>query len=327
MNARRNPVHIPSVAVGTRVEGVFLVLELNVRSRPDGDPFTILMLGNSTGRIATEPFWAERQPEIAGLRPGHVIQVTGEVQTYRERRQLHVTSLTHVTKDEVDPSELLPSIGPVDRYWQTLDGWRREMTKPRLKAVVDTFYEEDLFRLRYEQCPAAVFGHHAALGGLLMHTTEVAAIARTIARACGADLDVVLAGVLLHDIGKLEAYRWDGLFAFTDRGRLVGHVVLGAMMLEARLAEHAEPPCTPLERDLLLHLILSHHGRLEWGSPIAPLTLEAEVLHWADNASAKTAGLADAMRDDDNFPDGLFSTPQRLMEYRRLFRGNSDWGS
>ena len=321
-----DPLHLPTLAIGTHVEGAFLIMEVEVRKRSDGDPFTILVLGNSTGRMTTEPFWAERQPEIAGLGPGHVIQVTGEVQTYRDRRQLRVISLTHIPGEEVDLSTLLPSVGPVDRYWQTLDGWRREMTKPRLKAVVDAFYEEDLFRMRYEQCPAAVFGHHAALGGLLMHTTEVAAIARTIARTCGADLDLVLAGVLLHDIGKLEAYRWDRLFEFTERGRLVGHVVLGAMMLEARLADCSEPPCTPPERDLLMHLILSHHGRLEWGSPIAPLTLEAEVLHWADNASAKTAGLADALRDDGNFPDGLFSTPQRLLEYRRLYRGSSDWG-
>jgi 3'-5' exoribonuclease len=321
------PINIPGLSVGARVQDMFLVLEVDVRRRQDGDPFTILVVGNSTGRIGTEPFWTERQPEIAGLRPGHVVEVTGEVQTYRDRRQLHVVSLTHLPENAVDLASLLPSVGAVDRYWQTLDGWRREIGKPRLKAVVDLFYEEDEFRKRYEQCPAAVFGHHAALGGLLKHTTEVAAIGRTIARASGADSDLVLAGVLLHDIGKLDSYRWDGLFDYTDRGRLVGHVVLGAIMLQTRLAEKPELPCTETERELLLHLILSHHGNLEWGSPIRPLTLEAEVLHWADNASAKTAGLADALREDGNFPDGLFSVPQRLLDYRRLFRGRSDWGA
>jgi 3'-5' exoribonuclease len=321
------PINIPGLSVGARVQDMFLVLEVDVRRRQDGDPFTILVVGNSTGRIGTEPFWTERQPEIAGLRPGHVVEVTGEVQTYRDRRQLHVVSLTHLPENAVDLASLLPSVGAVDRYWQTLDGWRREIGKPRLKAVVDLFYEEDEFRKQYEQCPAAVFGHHAALGGLLKHTTEVAAIGRTIARASGADSDLVLAGVLLHDIGKLDSYRWDGLFDYTDRGRLVGHVVLGAIMLQTRLAEKPELPCTETERELLLHLILSHHGNLEWGSPIRPLTLEAEVLHWADNASAKTAGLADALREDGNFPDGLFSVPQRLLDYRRLFRGRSDWGA
>ena len=286
----------------------------------------ILTLGNATGTIATEPFWAERADEIAGLRRGHVVQLIGEVAAYRDRKQIKVVSIRHLPAGSVNLGGLLPSVGAVDRYWNTLDGWRREIAKPRLRAVVDLFYEEDGFRRRYEQCPGATFGHHALLGGLLKHTVEVAAIARTIAKTSGADIELVLAGVLLHDIGKLEAYRWDGVFEQSERGRLLGHVVLGAMMLEHRLGEEAPPVCTDLERDILLHLILSHHGRLEFGSPITPMTLEAEVLHWADNASAKTDFVAGTLRDDANFPSGLVSSTQRMLDYRRLWRGTSDWG-
>ena len=320
------PLHIPSLSVGTRVEDTFLLMEVATRSTAGGDPFTILTLGNSTGSVATEPFWSERQEEVAGLRRGHVVQVVGEVGSYRDRKQVKVVSIRHVPPDRADLTALLPSVGPVDRYWETLDGWRREITRPRLKAVVDLFYEEDDFRQRYEQCPAAVKGHHAALGGLLKHTTEVAAIARAIARVCGADPQLVLAGVLLHDMGKLETYVWDGIFDFTDRGRLVDHIVLGALMLERRLAEQPEPPCTEFERDILLHIILSHHGQKEFGSPVRPMTLEAEVLHWADNASAKTESVAEALRGDDNFPEGLVSSPQWQLDRRRVFRGISDWG-
>ncbi len=322
-----DPLHIPSLSIGTRVEDDFLLHKLDPRTLPNGDPFTILTLGNASGSIDTEPFWRERQEAIAGLQRGHVVHVVGEVASYRERRQLKVSSIRHIPRDQVDVRTLLASVGAVDRYWDTLDKMRREITRPRLRAVVDLFYEEDEFRQRYEQCPAAVSGHHAAIGGLLKHTTEVAAIARTVARACGADQELVIAGALLHDIGKLESYRWDGLFEYTDEGRIVGHVVLGALMLDRRLAAEAEPPCTPLERDLLLHLILSHHGKFEFGAPVAPMTLEAEVLHWADNASAKTASMAEALRDDGNFPEGLVSTPQWSLDKRRAFRGESDWGA
>jgi 3'-5' exoribonuclease len=321
------PIHIPSLAVGSRIQDVFLVLEVSARTLPNGDPFTVLTLGNSTGRIPTEPFWLERQGEIAGLRAGHAVQIVGEVGTYKDRKQVKATSVRQVPKETVDLTALLPSVGAVDRYWETIDGWRREIAKPRLRAVVELFYGEDEFRRRYEQCPAAVKGHHAALGGLLKHTTEVAAIARTIARACGADQELVLAGALLHDIGKLEAYRWDGIFEYTEVGRLLGHVVLGALMLDRRLAEEAEPPCGDLERDILLHLVLAHHGKLEFGSPVAPMTLEAEVLHWADNASAKTASVADVLRDDGSFPEGAVSLPQWSLDRRRVFRGTSDWGA
>jgi len=321
------PLDIPSLQKGARIEETFLVREVSVRTKADGDPFTLLTLGNSTGTVATEPFWSERQAEVAGLKAGHVVHVVAEVGEYRERKQLKVISLRHVPRESADVAALLPSVGPVDRYWETLDGWRGEIAKPRLRAVVDLFYEEDGFRLRYEQCPAAPKGHHAALGGLLKHTTEVAAIARTIARACGADQELVLAGVLLHDIGKLESYRWDGVFEYTDVGRMVGHVVLGALMLDRRIGAEPEPPCTEPERDILLHLILSHHGQLQFGSPIPPMTLEAEVLHWADNASAKTASVSDALKEDENFPEGLVSSSLWQLDRRRVFRGQSDWGA
>lgn len=321
------PVDLPSLVIGSRIQDPLLVLEVEARTTADGNPFTVLVLGNGTGRISTEPFWLERQHEVAGIHRGQVVQVLGEVVAFRDRKQVRVTSLRPLPEGMVDPAGLLPSVGGVEKYWETLDAWRREIQKPRLARVVELFYGEDDFRRRYQQCPASLHGHHAAIGGLLKHTTEVAAIARTIARACGADQELVLAGVLLHDIGKLEAYSWRGGFAYTEAGSLVGHVVLGALMLDRRLDEEAELPCTQTERDILLHLVLSHHGRLEWGSPVMPLTLEAEVLHWADNASAKTASLAEALRNAENFPQGTVSTPQRALDFRRVYRGASDWGA
>ncbi len=312
-----DPLDIPSLSIGSHVHDTFLVTEVEARQSGNGEPFTVLTLGNSTGEIATAPFWLEQQEQVAGLRRGHLVQVIGDVASYRERRQLRVVSLRHLPDGAADRRALLPSVGPVQKYWDTLDGWRRDLRKRRLARVVGLFYDDEEFRHQYEQCPASVRGHHAAIGGLLQHTTEVAAIARTIARACGADLELVLAGALLHDIGKLEAYSWEGVFEHTEAGSTIGHVVLGALMLDRRLSQEPEPPCTPVERNLLLHLVLSHHGKLEFGSPVPPMTLEAEVLHWADNASAKTAGLAEALRGAQSFWP---------IEGRRLFHGSSDWG-
>jgi 3'-5' exoribonuclease len=320
------PLDIPALALGSRIQDPFLVLDVEERTTADGSPYTVLVLGNGTGQIATEPFWLERLGEVAGIRPGHVVQVVGEVTAYRDRKQVRVVSVRPLPEGTVDLAGLLPSVGPVDRYWEALDGWRREIRKPRLAAVVELFYGDDEFRRQYEQCPASLRGHHAALGGLLKHTTEVAAIARTVGRACGADQELVLAGVLLHDIGKLEAYSWRGAFAYTEAGALIGHVVLGALMLDRRLAD-LRPALPAGERDILMHLILSHHGRLEFGSPVPPATLEAEVLHWADNASAKTASFAQALREAENLAEGRFTAPQRALDYRRLYRGTSDWGA
>lgn len=317
---------LPSLPTGSRLQDALLVMDVDARTTDDGQPYTILTLGNSTGDIATAPFWLEQQDQVAGIRRGHVVQVIGDVVPYRDRRQLKVVSLRLLPAGAVEPRSLLPSVGPVDRYWETLDQWRGEISKPRLARVVELFFGDDEFRERFAECPASVKGHHAQLGGLLKHTVEVAAIGRTIARACGADLDVVVAGALLHDLGKLESYTWQSAFEYTDVGSLVGHVVLGTLMLDRRIRAEPHPPCTEAERDVLMHLVLSHHGQLELGSPIRPMTLEAEVLHWADNSSAKTASLADALRDARHFTTGTVSAPVSRLERRRLYLGASGWG-
>jgi 3'-5' exoribonuclease len=320
-------LNVPMLQAGDRVQETFLVIDSETRSLDTGELYTLLRVGNSTGEISTEPFWPSRQNEIAGVQKGQAVDIIGEVGSFRQKRQLKVTSIRVLPKEAVDLSSLLPSVGPVDRYWETIDGWRRSIGKPRLKRVLDLFFEDDEFRLGFEHCPASVRGHHAQLGGLLKHTTEVAAIARAVARASGADLDLVLAGVLLHDIGKLESYRWDGTFDYTIAGSLLGHVVIGALMFDRRLEMEEEPPCTTEERQVLQHLILSHHGKLEYGSPVQPMTLEAEVLHWADNASAKTASMSQVLRDEDNFAEGLISKPNWQIDRRRVYRMTCDWGT
>ena len=322
------PLALPDLAVGDRVEETLLVLDVQHKSLQDGRGYSVLTLSNATGRVQTAPFWPEQQDLIAGVERGHVVQVIGDVQRYRERCQLAVTSLRVLPREHVEPSSLLPSVGDVTAFWEYIDRRRAEMTKPRLRTVTALFYDEDDFRSRYARCPASINGHHAAIGGLLKHTVEVLHIARAIARAAGADPEVLLAGVLLHDIGKLEAYGWHTTFEYTDPGHLLGHVVLGALMLDRRLAAEAPPPCTADERDILIHLVLAHHGRLDHGSPVVPMTLEAEVLHWADNASAKTASMGDALREAHAYGEGLVSR-QRFwqLDGRRAYRGRSDWGA
>ena len=323
------PLDLPSLRPGDRVQDPLLVRDVEEKAY-HGGRFTVLTLGNATGTIESAPVWADKRTLVEGIRPRQVVRVIGQVGTYAGRRQLEITSLGPLPAPGAgDLAQLLPSVGDPAPYWERLDGWRREIRKPRLAAVLALFYDDDDFRARYERCPASVSGHHAALGGLLKHTVEVGEIARAITRsaAAGADAEVVLAGVLLHDIGKLEGYRWDGAFEHTDVGHLLGHVVLGALLLERRLAGADPAPCTLMERDLLLHLILSHHGRREFGSPVPPLTLEAEVLHWADNASAKTANMEEALRDSEAFGDALVSRRRVWqLEQRRPYRGVSDWG-
>jgi len=321
------PLSIPDLPLGARVHDPFLVLEVDPRG---GDnPFTVLILGNATGRIQTAPFWASDTPRIAGITRGKVVHVTGTIRPYREQRQVAVDSIRILPPGEVAWPGLMPSVGDVSRYWNDIDNWRSQLRSPRLGSTMALFYDDPEFRAHYQQCPASTSGHHAQLGGLLKHTWEVAQIALATARLFeSADPDLTLAGALLHDIGKLDSYRWDGAFEPTVPGTVLGHVVLGSLLLDRRVRSERPMPCTEEELLLLQHLILSHHGKLEFGAPVPPLTLEAEILHYADNASAKVASMVSALQDSSNFlQDAPISTKGIWqLDRRRAWRGQSDWG-
>lgn len=318
---------LSDLPAGTQVNGPFLVAE--VEARGTDHPFTVLTLGNAGGRIQTAPFWASDQQRIAGIGRGAVVFVAGTVRPYREQRQLAVDAIRLLPRDQVDWAALLPSAGDVRPYWQAVDGWLSQLSAPRLSRTLALFYADAAFRARYERCPASTSGHHAELGGLLKHTCEVARIALAIAREFpAADTELLLTGALLHDIGKLASYRWEGGFEMTVAGSVLGHVVLGALMVDQRVRAAEPSPCTPEELLLLQHLILSHHGKLEFGAPVPPLTLEAEILHFADNASAKAASMAAALAAAEHFPAGAPISARGIwqIDRRRAWRGRSDWG-
>jgi 3'-5' exoribonuclease len=254
-----------------------------------------------------------------------VVDVSGEIGLYRGQRQLEVAAIRVVRETEIDWHLLLPSAGEVAAYWREIDDWRAGMGDGGLRRIVGLFYDDPDFRRRYGECPASTIGHHAELGGLLRHTREVASIGIGIAFTCGADPALVLAGALLHDIGKLEAYSWTGAFETTDRGALVGHVALGLLMLDRRIDGAVERPCTEHERLLLQHLIASHHGKPEFGATAPPMTLEAEILHFADDASAKCASMAAALADEENFTEGALLSHRGIwqLDRRKVYRSAS----
>lgn len=321
------PPDLPRLLPGDRVQDSFLVLEVETRR---GDyPHTVLTLGNWSGAIPTAPFWAPEHAGIEGIARRTVVHATGEVALYRDKAQLKVTSIRRLPRGSVPPSRLLPSVGDVGPCWACLDGLRRDIQGSRLRAVLDLFFEDQAFRHRYQECPASIEGHHAAIGGLVKHTSEVASIGVAIAKCVQADMDLVVAAALLHDIGKLEAYSWDAGFEPTVLNALHGHVVLGALMLDRAVRACPTLPCSEAELSILLHLVLSHHGKREFGAPVPPLTLEAEVLHHADQASARTTSMAGAVRNPQNFAPGetLSSSGLWQLDRRRVYRGCSDWGA
>ncbi len=324
--------NITALGPGERVQCDFLVLERTEKKTANGDPFAILSLGNSTGRIDTAPIWSDKLSWADGAERGAVVQAIGDIALYGRngtaKRQLSITAPLRVLPNEqVDVLSFLETVGDCTKLWDWVDRQRQEMTSKTLKNVVNLFFANDEFRVRFERAPGSTAGHHAKLGGLLLHTFEVASIARATARTTRANQDLVFAGAMLHDIGKVEAYETSSTgFTFTPCGLLLGHVVLGALMLERALARLGYEICSECQVLELQHMILSHHGSLEFGSPVQPMTAEAEIIHWADEASAKASDMMDSIDDPSNFTgDGEVSDTKPWRVRRHVYRRAHGW--
>ncbi|HEX5830875.1 MAG TPA: HD domain-containing protein [Gemmatimonadaceae bacterium] len=333
------PINLPRLAPGARVHHELRVVSRDNRKTRDGKPFIVLTLGNCHGDIAAAPIWSDKLFWADGAERGSIVQAIGEISTYddgsNKKRQLELTApLRRVDTSLVTLDDFLPRVeDDVTVLWGSLDRMRAEIRSATLRTVLGTFFDDDVFREEFERWPGSTRGHHAKLGGLLRHVVEVTSIGRSIARAMRAggrttaDVDLVTAGALLHDVGKLEAYAVSpGGFDTTPRGHLLGHIVLGTLMLERRVARLHAGACSDEQLLELHHLILSHHGTLEFGSPVRPMTVEAEIVHWADESSAKASSFCDAIADPSIFPEQAeISDRVWMLDNRRIWQKPHSW--
>jgi 3'-5' exoribonuclease len=326
------PLSIPNLSTGERFAGELLVYDRAERKTTDGKPYVVLTLGNASGKIETAPIWFEKLEWADGARSGKVVQAIGDVtefgKTGPKKKQLSLTGPVRILPDDMfRAEEFLPSIdGDCAKLWSWVDKVRAEVESATLRRVLDLFFADDDFRVRFERTPASTGGHHAKLGGLLMHVYEVTNIAKQTARTMKANVDLAVTGALLHDIGKVESYEiGPGGFTFTPCGLLLGHVVLGTLMLERRVAAAGGSVCSDAQLTELHHMILSHHGALEFGSPVTPMTTEAEIVHWADEASAKATDMIELLGDNELFSDGREFSDTHWRLKRRIWRRGHEW--
>ncbi len=268
-----------------RFSRLFLLKSIDERSTKSGKPYLSLLLGTPEGDFEGR-FWDMEARALPGLVEGDPVKVGGVVQLYQDKIQLIADGIEKV-ETSVDPREIYPSSSvPEEKLREDFSAFVEGIGDPELKALMGEMERDEKAFQAFFITPAARAMHHAYIGGLAQHSLDVCRMALAISRVSpGLDRDMLTVGALLHDIGKIAEYEVGGDFRYTLDGKLVGHLVRGFTIVERWIeATPGFPERLSME---LLHIILSHHGQLELGSPKLPVTAEALVIHYCDDLDAK----------------------------------------
>ena len=277
---------------GRIFDGFFLVLAKQQRTTQANKPYLILMLGDKTGQLEARA-WEPGDPRIArDFDKGDVVKVRGCCARFNDRLQIKIDQLRLALVTEFDRADLLPATAyDVAELWNQLLATVESMTNADLKLLLTTMLSDAEIAAAYREAPAARQLHHAWLGGLLEHVVSLLKLAdRVAAHYPLLDRDLLLSGVVLHDIGKIRELSWGIGFDYTIEGVLLGHIQMGVDLVEKIIARLPNFP--DRLRTLVLHMILSHHGKLEFGSPKLPMIPEAIVLNFVDDLDAKMQAIA-----------------------------------
>ena len=272
---------------GKLFDGFFLVLLKQQRTTKSNKPYLNLILGDKTGQLEGR-IWEPSDPRIAKeFERGDIVKARGSASRFDARLQMKIDQLRLAQPGEADKADLLPSTTyDVADLWRQLLSFVASFTNPDLKLLVTTLLDDPAFAAAYREAPAAKQLHHAWLGGLLEHVVSLLTLAdRVAAHYPLLDRDLLLTGVILHDIGKLRELSWEIGFEYTVEGMLLGHIQIGTALAERTI--DSLPGFPPRLKLLVLHMILSHHGKLEFGSPKLPMIPEALVLSFLDDLDAK----------------------------------------
>jgi 3'-5' exoribonuclease len=271
---------------GQPITSYFLAKQVQVRQRRSGEPYLTLVLADRTGELPAV-LWEGVDESVRSLADGDIVKVQAVLGSYHGEPQLTLTRARKANPDEVSLDDYLPRAeSDPAAMLAALDGAVEAIGEPHLKRLLRELFADSTTRAAVSAAPAAKAIHHAVLGGLLEHTVSVVGLCRLLADYYPTvNRDLLLTAAMLHDLGKIKELTWDRVFDYTDPGRLLGHITLGALMVEERI--RSIPDFPEALANSLLHCILSHHGELEWGSPKRPKTLEAIVLHYAENLDGK----------------------------------------
>lgn len=293
----------------------FLVRDKIIGMAKNGRPYMTLKLMDCSGEVEGR-IW-DRVDEIsARFEKDDFVQISGKASVYMGKMQLIIQDLERVEESFVELADFLPvSRRAVAEMVEELTALVDGLTDPDLKRLMRAFLADEAFMAGYTRAPAAKAMHHVYLGGLLEHSLAVAALASDISRRYpDINCDLLVVGALLHDIGKVAELRYRRSFEYTDAGKLLGHIMIGVELVEEKLR------CLqgfPQELAIhLKHLLLSHHGQYEYGSPKRPKTMEAVILNFIDDLDSKINGVRTHI---DREPDSDSSWTQYHRLYDRYF--------
>jgi 3'-5' exoribonuclease len=284
---------------------VFLVQTKEVRQKRTGEPYLSLVLSDRTGEIESK-MW-DNVAEVADtFDRDDFIKVKGLMQLYNNRPQFTIHKLRRVEDHEVDFSDFFPaSRQDPEAMWNELRAMVAGLDNEHIRRLLDAFLDDPGIAARYRVAPAAKTIHHAFRSGLLEHVLSLAKLARLTGSHYGTvDFNLLMAGVVLHDIGKIYELSYDRAFGYAPEGQLLGHIAIAIRMIAEKLRAFPEFPVEL--RNLIEHMVLSHHGQLEFGSPKLPIFPEALLLHYLDDMDSKMECMR-VLIDKDPQAEGYFT--------------------
>ncbi len=304
-------IYVEQIREREPIVTIFLVREKTVAMAKNGKPYMTLKLMDRTGEVEGR-VWDNVEYLEKAFAKNDFVRVSGKASVYMGKLQLVIQELARLEESAVDLSDFVPvSQRTVPDMRAELDVLLDSLTDRHIAALLHSFFDDSDFFSRYSKAPAAKGMHHVYLGGLLEHSLAVAALACDVStRYPKVNRDLLICGALLHDIGKVAELAYNRSFDYTDEGKLLGHIIIGVQMIEDRVRNIAG---FPDELSMMIkHLLLSHHGQYEYGSPKRPKFLEAVILNFIDDLDSKINGvLSHIEREPDN--------PGNWTGYHRLY--------
>lgn len=294
----------------------FLVNAKEIRQKKSGELYLSLLLGDRTGELDAK-MWDNVAEVIDSFDRDDFVKVKGLIQVFHNRPQLTIHKVRRMDDSEIDYADYFPSSrrDPAE-MWAELCATVDRIGNPHLRGLIQAMLADPDIAARYRRAPAAKQIHHAYLGGLLEHVLSLCKLARLMAdHYPNVDYDLLLTGVVLHDIGKIYELNYERGFSYSSDGQLLGHISIALRMVADQLRGLPDFPARL--RSLVEHMILSHHGHLEFGSPKLPLFPEALLLHYIDDMDSKMECMR-ALIENDRQVEGCFTTYSGSLERSAL---------